>query len=86
MAKKRKPLAERVRWKDEGACIYSCSLGGVRVVVFDWPAKKKAVWWGLSRGNNRDRRLKSRTLTAAKAEALRIVQVDVLRRAEEWRE
>ncbi len=83
MSEKRK-LAERVEWvKLSRQHPLTCFLGGVTVTLWTVTAKHKFEVEAI--GPYR-KVLKSRTLHAAKAEALRIVQAAVLAAAEAWRD
>jgi hypothetical protein len=79
----RKPLAERVTWKNDGRIIYWASVGGFTLMVGRWGPGE----WQVECGAFAVKHLfKATSSKAAKAEALRIVQRAVLEAAEAWKD
>lgn len=77
----KKPLSKRVKWiKFPNPHDSVCLLGGMSVVITPW--QERGHWEMRALGNSYI--IKAKTLSAAKAKALRIVQKAILEAAAEW--
>ena len=83
---KRKPLVERVKWHSTARGGAWCMYAGTHITITDWGDCWIASLELFATQPAIDHKCKAKDMPGAKAECLAIVQREILKNADKWRD